>query len=497
MENKFDLDPETAWSKIAPQLDRHFREKRRKRFMWWLFFVTGVSISVWLGYQYYQPESTTKIQIAGGNKTSGVISTSPIVENAKSIAAKPAAFPVLRNASSAIPLAENNAKQKNKIKTNSVSRTASSQEMALENTAISSANNQKIATTSVAKDAIIPAGLELALDKTELHNDAVEADRLAAVLHSDEPSNTSDSNTIKDVTTESTVNDSTTIAKVFTDTAPVMAATSIDTTHNQIIPLLLLPSRSWHVGLYAGTYRSTKSLTSSAAAWVDRRRSEEHSSANFSLGMDVSTTKSNWMMGAGFELAGYGERTDYLPFSYRELIDSTLLWSYLYDATDTFYVSGNQVFQSDLTPNLIDSVSSTLTDTLIRFDIDPAVASKNGNTRWTYVELPVIVGYKFQRGKWAVAVTGAVVPGLLTQSSGYYLKQDESGILAMEKLARTNRFMLSARAGLGVEYTLANRWTLHLDPQWRKQLFSVYDDNTINQRYSALGATLGVRMKLK
>jgi hypothetical protein len=270
-----------------------------------------------------------------------------------------------------------------------------------------------------------------------------------------------------------------------------------DTVQNQILPLLPVEARKWFAGVYAVAYQTSKTLSAPFPDWVNRRKTEELSSVGYSAGLEVLTTSTtNWTFGLGLEYSRYGEKTNYSAYSYRPVTEDSLLWSYLYDNTDTLYVSGNQVFLRDLTPNIVDSVSSVLTDTVIRFTSDASIAARNGRTQWTYVELPVRIGYTLMKGKWGFGINGAIVPAMLSQTGGYYLLPDETGVTTLREISATNHFMVSVRLGFGIEYALTHRWYLHIDPQWRRQLVSVYSGSSIDQRYSAVGAMLGVRMRL-
>ena len=494
MDNNFQLDPEKSWSKIEPQLEQHFREKRKRRFVWLFFFGLFIVVSGGIAYYTTTPEAVKKMEViqeetqpfalpatAAREKSTVKSSANILVTTPQAALSIPArsADPIIR---------DRKASTKKAVATAANGSSASR----VEHENID--NDQVVTSTSLPIPPLASVTLEPVIAPAVALTDQVQKEVQATKTDAGEAEVSENKSASESAAADST-RSTTTVVDSIAPTATLV--TSTDTFTTKIIPLLLHPERKWYVGVYGGAFQVSKSLQAPYSDWVDRRLDEEDNSLGNAWGISVATSRSSWTFGAGFEYARYGEQTRYSPFSYQEVTQDSLLWSYLYDATDTFYVSGNQIFLRDLTPNLIDSNSTTVTDTVVQFTTDGSIAARNGKVYCSYVEIPISVGYAWRKGKWNFGIQGAVVPALLQRSSGYYLSTDETGVLAADRIAAVSRFVIGARLGLSFEYAINNRWMLHVDPQWRRQLTSVYGDENIDQRYTAIGATMGVRVLLK
>lgn len=511
-DNNFQLDPESSWKKVEPQLEQHFRVKRRIRLLWFFFAGALLVGSLWWGYT--------------NNQASVATSQKAVVEVDSKTSLETPSENVKANFNSTTSTSSNLGNPVNvdrSVQENAISNPTNSSSVEDNNRlpSVNSSKNKKRTTPSSSAAVVSTNSNQFKNEPTAATNVPAAANEsksdatIAAAKNQADNNSVSQSSTINDVKSElavtekaaaeekhlevvQTVKAAEEISKVpAVPTDTTLVSLVKDSLQNQILPLLPVETRKWFAGVYGVAYQTSKTLSAPYPDWVNRRKAEELRSVGYGAGLEVLTTsKTNWTFGFGLEYAQYGEKTNYSAYSYRPVTEDSLLWSYLYDNTDTLYVSGNQVFLRDLTPNIIDSVSTVVTDTVIRFTSDASVAAKNGRAQWTYIELPVSIGYTLKKGKWGFGINGAIVPAMLSQTGGYYLLPDETGSTTLSEISSTNRFMVSVRLGLGVEYALTNRWYLHLDPQWRRQLVAVYSGNSIDQRYSAVGAMMGVRMRL-
>lgn len=107
------------------------------------------------------------------------------------------------------------------------------------------------------------------------------------------------------------------------------------------------------------------------------------------------------------------------------------------------------------------------------------------------MELPLEVLYQFRMKRWGIGISAGIAPGWVVQSSGYYLKEDESGYASIKKYNK-QQFTLNARAGLEFSYLLNTRCRLLLRPTSQYSLLKMDAGANERQRYRRNGISLGV-----
>ncbi|MFM2207470.1 MAG: hypothetical protein RL213_1445 [Bacteroidota bacterium] len=240
-----------------------------------------------------------------------------------------------------------------------------------------------------------------------------------------------------------------------------------------------------------------RSLSAADAQWTGRRNDEEEIGSAYNYSLSLVRPVGNWRFGAGIEYGRWNETTWYSGDVFGDSLVDNSYWTYSLDTLDTLYLSGNQYFLRDATPNTVDSIYFTLFDTVTGQFTDPALQTRNAPVRWTYVEVPVRVGYMFGSGKLAFGGRATLAPGMITAVKGQYLDRSEDRLTAAKDLAPVRRFQLSAALGLCIEYRFMDRWSAYVSPEWRKQFYSVYSRASgINQRYSSYGLAAGITWQL-
>ena len=131
------------------------------------------------------------------------------------------------------------------------------------------------------------------------------------------------------------------------------------------------------------------------------------------------------------------------------------------------------------------------TDTLTGRHYDPALQATNGRNRWYIVEVPLEIVYNFKRGRWGAGISAGVAPGVVVQSSGRYLRDDESGVTKFQN-ENTGKLSLNARAGLEFSYLMNKNTRLMLRPSGRYFLTKMDAGNNTKQRYSSVGINAGI-----
>ncbi len=498
--DNFKLNPKTSWLKAEVLLDNHFHNKRRKRFIlllvltaligtgtWWYTKVTsspdsdskmplvsaGEKVRTETSSQQISPEqtvtATTSKKIAATNSPENFASQSnPSVPSSslkphntvlstKSVNKlhAPAEFVATTEASAAVETKQNATGNYKESTTSSVS--ISSEE---KNTAelLPSANIRPII------NGVEPvSALELPSSVGVVQADSIGQSRMEATMD----------------TTKLVIIDTTNMHK--TEVAPFYLPTK---------------NKSWWVGAYGGWMSVQQLLSSNFTNWQNQRNAEELARSVYAFGIETMFQNRSWNFGIGAELTQVGGENNYSVLRNQYIIVDNSYWTYRVDSTDTLYISGNQIFQPDATPNLYDSVFTNLYDSAAVLVRDTSVTALNGVTSWKYLALPISMGYSRRMGKFSYGLQVTLAPAWRYGTVGYCLTKSQDGVVPLQVLAPVRTFQCDMRLGAVISYFLSNRWSMVLTPQWRQQLLSVYAESSgINQRYRSLGATLGVRWR--
>ncbi|MBK9401364.1 MAG: hypothetical protein IPN36_11050 [Bacteroidetes bacterium] len=257
---------------------------------------------------------------------------------------------------------------------------------------------------------------------------------------------------------------------------------------------LLQRKSRWDLLLYAGGGMVQKELSGAGSTvYLDRREKEEKPAYLPYAGLQLSKSIRNWDLRGGLEFAVVGEQVKYSPYTNGEYYNSYNEWepySYTISDTDSVYIFGN-LFLNTRLETVNDSLYVTKTDTLTGRHYDPALTSANGINRWYIVEVPLEIVYNFKRGRWGAGISAGVAPGVVVQSSGRYLRDDETGVTKFQN-ENTGKLSLNARAGLEFSYLMNKNTRLMLRPSGRYFLTKMDAGNNTKQRYSSVGINAGI-----
>lgn len=250
----------------------------------------------------------------------------------------------------------------------------------------------------------------------------------------------------------------------------------------------------WDLLVYAGVNDVQKELSGkSSSSYLLRREKEEAPALLPFGGLQLSRSINNWDFRGGVEFAVVGEQVKYSPYSkgdYLSVYDDWVPNNYIVTDTDSAYIWGI-LFLNTTDYTVIDSVNVTVTDTLNGVHYNSSIRNANGTNRWYVMELPLEVVYQFRMKRWGIGISAGIAPGLVVQSSGYYLKEDESGYASIEKYNK-QQFTLNARAGIEFSYLLNTRCRLLLRPTSQYSLLKMDAGTNERQRYRRNGISLGL-----
>jgi hypothetical protein len=250
----------------------------------------------------------------------------------------------------------------------------------------------------------------------------------------------------------------------------------------------------WDLLVYGGVNGVQKELSGkSNSSYLHRREKEELPTVLPFGGLQLSKSIRNWDFRGGFEFSVIGEQVKYSPYTNGEYYNQQEVWqsnNYIVTDTDSAYVWGILFFNTS-NHLVLDSAKVTVTDTLNGPHYNTSIRNANGINRWYVVELPLEVLYQVRLKRWGIGVAAGIAPGLVVQSSGYYLKEDESGYSSIKKYNK-HQFTLNARAGIEISYLLNTRCRLLLRPSSQYSITKMEAGAKEKQRYQRNGLSVGL-----
>ena len=250
----------------------------------------------------------------------------------------------------------------------------------------------------------------------------------------------------------------------------------------------------WDLLVYGGVNGVQKELSGkSNSSYLQRREKEELPTVLPFGGLQLSKSIRNWDFRGGFEFSVIGEQVKYSPYTNGEYYNQQEVWqsnNYIVTDTDSAYVWGI-LFLNTSNHLVLDSAKVTVTDTLNGTHYNTSIRKANGINRWYVVELPLEVLYQVRLKRWGIGVAAGIAPGLVVQSSGYYLKEDESGYSSIKKYNK-HQFTLNARAGIEISYLLNTRCRLLLRPSSQYSITKMEAGAKEKQRYQRNGLSVGL-----
>jgi len=248
--------------------------------------------------------------------------------------------------------------------------------------------------------------------------------------------------------------------------------------------------------IYVLAHSVSKELSAATESeYLIRREKEENNLIAPGIGIRLDFIKKNFSFGVGAEYSSLGEKTNY--DSYRNTTVNTYRgeWqTYLRTIvdTDTAYISGLRYFL-ETQINKLDSNYTTYIDTSKVKVTDPTISERNGNVRFSYIEIPLIVAYTVPVKRFSLGLSMGISPAWLTAEKGFYLRPDQSGVIDVSELKPLKTFILNARAGLNLGYQLNPRMNVFIGPHMKKNLGTISNSSQeVKQRYTTAGINAGL-----
>lgn len=298
------------------------------------------------------------------------------------------------------------------------------------------------------------------------------------------------------------------------------------------------------LSVYGGAMYGVKNLMatqSNSVDYINRRKNEENNTVQPNAGIDIELKRGHWTLTSGLNFHQQGEKRNYnsefkrnIPYdslvininnNSAWIVDSTMFFALHYnnivssqDTTVTYYDATTGTFFTASLP--LNVTQSTLIDTNFYYLIDssyqqsydtvktnyalskqmlvndPNQANLKGRNTFSYVELPILIGYEWGIRRWRLSVKGGIGVGMLTRQQSFYLSNDESEIAPVSTSVYT-KVMYNGILRAGLHYNFTPQLGFDIVPFSRINFNNMTNkEATFQQKYSNFGLQLGLNYKL-
>ncbi len=156
------------------------------------------------------------------------------------------------------------------------------------------------------------------------------------------------------------------------------------------------------------------------------------------------------------------------------------------------YLLGNTVYIEHEDSLLIHSTDSTLVT-----QIDTTLISKQNISASTYkyLEIPLVLGYEFKKGKISFTPKGGVINSILINRKGtFYDIRNDKVILSNNSL--DTKFLFNYYVAFNIKYNIAKHASIYVEPYFNSNINSMYNSGyAIEQKGRKYGLRTGIYFK--
>jgi hypothetical protein len=326
--------------------------------------------------------------------------------------------------------------------------------------------------------------------------------------------------------------------------ALIYPASALNLTDKVIPVAAKKPKTSVSLSLYGGAMYSIKNIMTkdgNTADYLNKRKTEENNSIKPNAGIDVELKYGHWTLTSGFNFHQQGEKRNYndefkrtVPYdslvininnNSAWLLDSTSFYALQYnsivtsnDTTITYYDETTGLFYTAQLP--VNITQTTVVDTNFYYHIDstyhqaidttktnyelkkqivvkdPNQAHLKGRNTFSYIEVPVLIGYEWGLKRWRLSLKGGLGLGVLTRQQSFYLTADEAEIAPVSTDVYT-KIIYNGIFRVGMHYSFTPQFGIDIVPFSRLNFNNMSNKNaTFQQKYYNAGLQVGFNYKL-
>ena len=312
-----------------------------------------------------------------------------------------------------------------------------------------------------------------------------------------------------------------------------------------IVPVNTSKAKSkFSLSVYGGAMLSMKNLFTSegnTADYIKRRKQEEVKSIKPNVGVDIELKRGHWTLTSGINFHQQGEKRNYsdqfkriVPYdslvvninnNSAWLVDSSMFYAVQYnniitsyDTTITYYDQTSGLFYTAQLPvnvtqgiisdtNFYYSIDSTFQSNIDTVNtnyalkkqvvvLDPNQVNLKGRNTFSYVEVPLLIGYEWGIRRWRLSVKTGIGFGVLTHQQSFYLTTDESEIAPVSTDVYT-KVVYNGIFRAGLHYNFTPQFGIDIVPFSRLNINNITNKNAdFRQKYTNVGLQIGFNYKL-
>ena len=258
-----------------------------------------------------------------------------------------------------------------------------------------------------------------------------------------------------------------------TDSSKIISDTAVSKATNKKTKDLS-KAKKWSIAVFAGPSIINKNVSGNEnSLYYTTREDIEKNITVLNYGVELGYFfNKNINVAAGVNALTYGEDIKHTIEETKIEIISVIS---SYD-TVINYDSLLVPIDTVITPNFTDETTSETTS--------EDASSKN---RYTYLQVPFMLGYKKRFNKFGVNVKAGIVYGRLIKSSGGYINENNTAFEPTE----LKQHVFSFAASTVLSYSV-KKFNLLIEPKYQSNLSNVFPKSETTQKYSAFGISFGI-----
>lgn len=235
------------------------------------------------------------------------------------------------------------------------------------------------------------------------------------------------------------------------------------------------------LNIFIGPSYSQSLLSGNDSEYLGLRNTNEANTNSFSVGSDLKVHIKNFVITTGINYAVYNQNRYYKNIyqvyspedSYYQY-DTT--WVYVYDPPDY----GKPVVSS------IDSAWKEV--------YNQVIDDYSGINRVEYFEIPLMLGYRYNRNLFTIELNAGASAGFLVYSN--FKAPSLSNHDEIVRIDKMNKTMFNFIANMSVYYQINRTTSLFVSPYYKQNLNSIYKENyPINHKFKTFGLNFGVNIR--
>lgn len=218
---------------------------------------------------------------------------------------------------------------------------------------------------------------------------------------------------------------------------------------------------------------------------------------SYTLGAAIGYHLKRWNLQTGLAYTQINENFNY---EYNEYdIHSKYYYEHSYsqiEVTDTvgWIQFGKESVYDNMAP-VMHSRTETIHDStlMMAYDTTSQVTNYENPNTYSYLEIPVVLGYSFNSPRFDYTVHGGIIAGILLNSEGKTISPTDNSAVSVQSQPIQNANLIMY-GSLAMHYKFSQQFGIIAEPYIKKQINSLFESNyPISQKYNSFGLKIGVR----